>query len=70
MKNEFHIEIEKHERLHLRKVEKKDFAGVFGHAYLRAFTTKTVKATFVATGLCPYNSDVIMEKQMKPSLLH
>ena len=32
MKNKFHVEIEEHEHLYFQKVDKKDFAGVFGHA--------------------------------------
>ncbi|KZP24924.1 hypothetical protein FIBSPDRAFT_856278, partial [Athelia psychrophila] len=49
-------------------VRKKDFAGVFGRAYLKAFTEDTIKAAFAATGLHPFNPDVIKEKQMKASL--
>ena len=47
---------------------KKDFAGVFGQAYLQAFTPETIKAAFAATGLHPFNPNAITEKQMKPSL--
>ena len=47
---------------------KKDFARVFGQAYLRAFTPETIKAAFSATGLHPFNPNAITEKQMKPSL--
>lgn len=43
------------------------FAGVFGRAFLRAFDKDTVQA-FEATGIYPFDTDVITEKQMKPSL--
>jgi hypothetical protein len=68
MKSEFHKEIHVFEDLHMTNVSKKDFAGVFGRAYLRAFTLETIKAAFAATGLYPFNPDAITEKQMKPSL--
>jgi hypothetical protein len=47
---------------------KGDFAEVFGGAFLQAFTPETVKATFEATGVYPFNPDVITEKKMGPSL--
>ena len=62
MKNEFCYEIQKHEDLHFTKVWKKDFAGVFGWAFLRAFTPNTMKAAFAATGLYPYNPNVNSKK--------
>jgi hypothetical protein len=68
MKTEFRKEIQVFEDLHLANVGKKDFAGVFGRAYLRAFTPETIKAAFAATGLHPFNPEAITEKQMKPSL--
>jgi hypothetical protein len=48
-------------------VNKADFASVWGTAYLRAFTPDLVKAAFSATGICPFNPDVITPEQMKPS---
>lgn len=68
MKEEFKCEVHQFEDLHTyqRQVTKGDFAGVFGRAYLRAFTEKTVKAAFSAIGVWPFNPDVITEKQMKP----
>jgi len=68
MKEEFHKEIRKFEDLHFASVRKGDFAGVFGHAFLRAFTPDSIRAAFEATGVHPFNPDVITEKQMKPSL--
>ena len=52
-----------------RAVRKGDFAEVFGKAFLKAFTPETVQAAFKATGIYPFNPDVITEKQMKPSLV-
>ncbi|KIJ27019.1 hypothetical protein M422DRAFT_191509, partial [Sphaerobolus stellatus SS14] len=46
---------------------KSDFAGVFGAAFLKAFTPDTVKMAFEKTGIYPYNPNVITETQMKPS---
>ena len=68
MKTEFRAEIHAFEDSHMRGVGKGDFAGVFGRAYLRAFTPESVKAAFAATGVHPYNPDVITEKLMQPSL--
>lgn len=61
-------EIHAFEDSHMWGVGKGDFAGVFRWAYLCAFTLETVKAAFAATGVHPYNPDVIMEKQMQLSL--
>jgi hypothetical protein len=68
MKTEFRKEIHAFEDSHMRGVGKGDFAGVFGRAYLRAFTPEAVKAAFAATGVHPFNTDVITEKQMQLSL--
>lgn len=68
MKNEFRWEIQKFKDLHMEPVKKSDFAGVFGHAYLQAFTPVTVKAAFAATGVYLFNPNIISEKQMRPSL--
>ena len=68
MKEEFRKEIRKFEDSHFASVGKGDFAGIFGHAFLRAFTPDSIRAAFEATGVHPFNPDVITEKQMKPSL--
>jgi DDE superfamily endonuclease len=68
MKSEFRREIQAFEDLHFSKVTKSDFAGVFGRAFLRAFTPDTIKAAFAATGVFPFNPDIIPEKALKPSL--
>jgi len=48
-------------------INKDNFVGVFGKAYTIAFTSDTVKAAFSATGIHPYNPDIITDRQMKPS---
>lgn len=64
MKEVFRKEIHEFEDLHMAGVSKGDFAGVFGRAFLRAFTPESVKAAFEATGVHPFNPGVITEKQM------
>jgi hypothetical protein len=68
MKEEFRKEIHQFEDLHMTGVGKGDFAGVFGRAFLRAFTKESVTAAFEATGVYPFNPDAIKEKQMRPSI--
>jgi hypothetical protein len=68
MKNEFWYKIQQFEDLQKRYVRKADFAGVFGHAYLHAFTKDTIKAAFTATGVYPFYPGVITEKQLQLSL--
>jgi hypothetical protein len=67
MKHEFCMEINGFENLYSWGVGKDDFDGVFGWAYLCAFTLGTVKAAFEATGVYPFNPDVIKDSQLKPS---
>ena len=68
MKHEFCHKIQQFEDLHLRAVAKANFAGVFGYAFLHAFTPETVKAAFKATGMHPFNPNAITERKMAPSL--
>jgi hypothetical protein len=68
MKTEFCKEIHAFEDSHMWGVGKGDFAGVFGRAYLHAFTPEAVKAAFTATGVHPFNPDIITEKRLQPSL--
>ena len=49
-------------------VTKADFAGVFGRAFLCAFTSESIKAAFAATGVYPFNPAAIAEKKMTASL--
>ncbi|KLO06903.1 hypothetical protein SCHPADRAFT_837394, partial [Schizopora paradoxa] len=67
MKEIYPEEVNKFTELHGRKVRKGDFAGVFGKAFLRAFTEENILAAFRATGIHPFNPSVISESQMKPS---
>ncbi|KAJ3555968.1 hypothetical protein NM688_g2285 [Phlebia brevispora] len=67
MKEEFALEVERFEAEHDRGVNKADFAGVFGRAYLRAFSESTIKSAFAKTGIYPYNPGVIEPKQTKPA---
>jgi len=50
-----------------RSVTKADFTKVFGTAFLRAFTKDSILAAFKATGIHPFNPDIIKPAQMKPS---
>ena len=68
MKTTWQDEIDGFEKLHGWKVGKGDFAGVFGQAFLKAFDSDMIKEAFRATGIYPFNPNVITEKQMKPSV--
>ena len=67
MKEVWKIEIDRFEELHKRKVKKGDFVEVFGKAFVTAFSEDTILAAFKATGIFPFNPNVITEQQMKPS---
>jgi DDE superfamily endonuclease len=67
MKGAWKTVIREFEDLHLTKVTKGDFTGLFGKAYLAAFTKDTIEAAFRATGVYPFDRTVIKLKQMKPS---
>ena len=49
MKEAWKTEIKAFESLHLRAVKKADFTGVFGNAFLRAFTKPLIESGFSAT---------------------
>lgn len=66
-KEEWKAEIDAFEQRYFRGVNKVDFVEVFGKAYLCAFTRETVEAAWKATGLIPFNQDVITAQQMKPA---
>jgi hypothetical protein len=70
MKSAWKEEINTFEDKNRKKVGKGDFTGVFGRAYTKAFTSETVDAAFRATGIHPFNPNVISEVQLKPSLPH
>ena len=67
MKQAWTEEVQQFEAAHDHGVNKGDFAGIFGAAFDRAFTEQTVLAAFAATGLHPFNPEVITVMQMKPS---
>jgi hypothetical protein len=67
MKEAWKAEINAFEELHQRGVDKEDFCGVWGRAFLTAFTPDLVKAAFEATGIHPFNRNIISARQMKPS---
>lgn len=50
-----------------RDVRKGDFVPVFWEAFQEAFTEPTIRSAFEATGIFPFNPNVITELQMKPS---
>jgi len=41
---------------------------VWSHAYQKAFTEDTIRSAFKATGIHPFNPNVISERQMKPAV--
>ncbi|KIJ30243.1 hypothetical protein M422DRAFT_268294 [Sphaerobolus stellatus SS14] len=51
-------------------INKSDFAGVFGGSFLKAFTLETIKSAFEKTGIIPFNPNVIIMAQLKPSVPH
>ncbi|KDQ54526.1 hypothetical protein JAAARDRAFT_83974, partial [Jaapia argillacea MUCL 33604] len=67
LKDIYSKEVNAFETLNKRSMTKADFAGVWGRAFAQAFTTETVLAAFRATGISPFNPDVITAEQMKPS---
>ncbi|KIJ37580.1 hypothetical protein M422DRAFT_211326 [Sphaerobolus stellatus SS14] len=67
MKEEFGRAVEKFEEEHNRGVRKADFASVFGSAFLKAAHVDLIKSAFSATGIIPFNPDVVALEKMKPS---
>jgi hypothetical protein len=60
-------EVREYEDLHHRAVKADVFTGLFGKAYLEAFTPTLVKMAFEKTGIFPFNPEVIRPEQMRPS---
>ncbi|THU83855.1 DDE-domain-containing protein, partial [Dendrothele bispora CBS 962.96] len=60
-------EVNKHEERTGRGVNKEDFAKVFGTAFIQAMTQDIILAAWEATGLIPFNPDIIKPEQMRPS---
>jgi hypothetical protein len=67
MKEEWKREVKAFEEVHLRPVKCDVFTELFGKAYITAFTPHLVKKAFEATGIVPFNPDVIRPEQMRPS---
>lgn len=67
MKESWKQEIDQFEGLHHRGVNKEDFCEVWGQAYINAFTEDNVRSAFAATGIWPFNDNIISEAQMKPA---
>ena len=67
LKRELADEIHDWNDRHQRGVQKRDFSGIFGRAYLRAFTPELVKSAWEAVGICPYNPDIIPLDKLAPS---
>lgn len=60
--------LQEYEDLHRKKATKADFTRLFGKAYVKAFTSETIRAAFSSTGIYPYNPEVIQPEQMMPSM--
>ncbi|KAF5366827.1 hypothetical protein D9758_006536 [Tetrapyrgos nigripes] len=67
MKHELKLEINTFKETYKRPVGKAEIMGVFGRAFIRAFTLETAKAAFRATGIHPFDQTVITPEQMKPA---
>ena len=50
-----------------RGVTKNDFARVFGTAYVKAFTPELVLKAWEATGIHPFNEEIIPPNKLAPS---
>jgi hypothetical protein len=61
-------EVKRFEAEHDCGVNKGYFAGVFGVAFQKAFIEDTICAAFRATGLVPFNPNIITPSQMKPNV--
>ena len=67
LKRELADEIRDWNDTHQRGIQKRDFSGVFGRAYIRAFTPELVKSAWEAVGIHPYNPDIIPLDKLAPS---
>ena len=62
-----HVKLFETEHPHLKGLRKVDFTSVCGTAMIEAFSPATVAAAFSATGIDPYNPNVIDPVKLKPS---
>lgn len=67
MKRIWHAELDKFYKDTGAHVTKTTYARVFGTAFNEAFDEETILAAFRATGVHPFNANIITEQQMKPS---
>ena len=67
MKKWFEQSIRQFEEEKKRTVKKEDFLRVFGKAFIQSFTRETNKKVFEATGIVPFNPNVVTADDMAPS---
>lgn len=67
MKECWKEEINAFESVHKRGINKEDFCEVWGRAYKKAFTKENIEAAFAATGIWPFDANIIKPQQMKPA---
>ena len=67
MKQTWHDEVSAFETATHWGVNKGDFSGVFGRAFIKAFILQTICKAFKATGIVPFNPNIIVQDQMKLS---
>ena len=67
LKRELADEIHDWNDCHQQGIQKWDFSGIFGHAYLQAFTPELVKLAWKTVGIYPYNPDIIPLNKFAPS---
>lgn len=67
MKDIWKAKLHTFEKLHGRGVNKEDFLEVWGWAYKTAFTKENILVAFEATGIRPFNPNIIKPEQMKPA---
>lgn len=51
-----------------RPIRKEDFLHLYAKAHVRTFTVETIKSAFAATGVFPFNPNVIEASALQPSL--
>jgi hypothetical protein len=58
-------ELDAFKTLHHCKLNKEDFCEIWGCAFKEAFTEENIKLAFEATGIHPFNANIISEQQAK-----
>ncbi|THU95545.1 DDE-domain-containing protein, partial [Dendrothele bispora CBS 962.96] len=59
-----------YERRTGQPVRKEIFLSLYGQAHVKAFTRENITSAFRATGIVPFNRDIISSTKMAPSLEH